>query len=85
MFYHNIEFRRWAIPLDRLILILVVVIAAAALTVWGGAGLLAGFAVNPMISIGILSIRALGAYLVFRVVSERLNNLDEDHYDNMEN
>lgn len=72
-------------PLDRLILILVVVIAAAAVTVWGGVALLAGFAVNPIIGIGILSILALGAYIVFRVVSERLNNPDEDHYDNMEN
>lgn len=72
-------------PLDRLILILVVVIAAAAVTIWGGVALLAGLAVNPMIGIGILSILTLGAYIVFRVVSERLNNPDEDHYDNMEN
>ena len=35
--------------------------------------------------IWMLSVLALGAYTVFRVVSERLNNPDEDHYDNMEN
>ncbi len=72
-------------PLEKLVLILVVVAAAAGATIWIGAALMTGFSINPMVGIGVLSILTLAAYLVFRVVSERLNSPDDDHYDNMEN
>ncbi len=72
-------------PLDRLILILVVVIAAAGVTVWGMAALFASFSLNPIAGIAVASVLALGAYIMIRVVSERMNNTDDDHYDNMEN
>ena len=72
-------------PLERLVLILVVVIAAAAVTVWGATALFASFALSPVAGAAVLSILALAAYIVFRVVSERLNSPDDDHYDNMEN
>ncbi len=73
------------IPLEKLILILVVVIGAAAVTVWGATALLAGFGFSPVAGMAMLSALTLGAYIVFRVVSERLNNKDDDYYDGMEN
>lgn len=72
-------------PLERLVLILVLVIGAAAVTVWGATALFAAFSVSPMVGAAVLSVVALAAYIVFRVVSERLNNSDDDHYDSMEN
>ena len=72
-------------PIEKLVLILVVVVTAAAITVWGGVTLLAFFSISPVLGIALLSILALVAYILFRVVSERLSNEDDDHYDSMEN
>lgn len=69
-------------PLDRLVLILVIVIAAAAATVW----LAAIIAASAMMPIGAFALipGLLVAYVVWRVVADRLGNDDDDHYDEME-
>lgn len=72
-------------PLDRLILIIVCVIAAAAATVWAAAALLASTILSPVAGLGVISVIALCAYVAWRVISDRVNNKDDDHYDRFEN
>ncbi|SFI44032.1 hypothetical protein [Jannaschia pohangensis] len=69
-------------PLDRLVLILVIVIAAAAATVWLGAVVAASVAFPA--GTFLLIPAALVAYVVFRVVADRLGNRDDDRYDKMD-
>lgn len=67
-------------PLDRLVLILVVVIAAAALTV-GVAVWAATLFELPAIALGSAIPGLLLAYVAWRVIAERLRNSEDDHYD----
>ncbi|HBZ44449.1 MAG TPA: hypothetical protein DEO85_10420 [Maritimibacter sp.] len=69
-------------PLEKFVLILVVVIAAAGLTVWVGTWIAASMQF-PLGWIAIVPI-ALLAYIAWRVLAERLNNSDDDHYDRIE-
>lgn len=69
-------------PLDRFVLIIVCVIAAAGATIWLGVMLMATFTV-PYAGVVFLP-AALVAYVLWRVLSERLGNKTEDHYDRME-
>lgn len=71
-------------PLDRLVLILVAVIAAAGLTIWIAGMLLAAFSLNPVLSIAVLLLIALVLYIVVRVINDRLSNREDDHYDRIE-
>lgn len=71
-------------PLDRLVLILVAVIAAAGLTIWIAGMLLAAFSLNPVLSIAVLLLIALVLYIVVRVIHDRLSNREDDHYDRIE-
>lgn len=69
-------------PLDRLVLIIVIVLAAAGLTVWVGAWLAASF-VTPLawlVAVPFL----LAAYILIRVISDRVSSSEDDHYDRME-
>ncbi len=70
-------------PLDKFVLILTIVIAAAGVTVWVLAMFLtavqfSGWGLLMLIPIG------LGAYIIARVVGDRLNNKDDDYYDGIE-
>lgn len=69
-------------PLDRLVLIVVCVLAAAGITVWLGVTLAAAFAL-PFGWLAILP-GALVGYVVWRVVADRLTNPEDDHYDRIE-
>lgn len=69
-------------PIERLVLILVCVIVAAALTIWVGAVLLAAWNV-PIVGFALIPV-ALIAYVVARVIGERVGNTQEDHYDRMD-
>jgi len=70
-------------PLDRLVLMLVIVVAAAGATIWLGTLLAAS---TQMSSAGWLVIVAvtLLAYVLWRVITDRLGNKDDDHYDRIE-
>lgn len=72
-------------PLDRLILIIVCVVAAAAATIWVAAVLLASTMVSPVAGLSVISVITLCAYVAWRVISDRVNNKDDDHYDRFEN
>ena len=69
-------------PLDKFVLIIVCVIAAAAATIWLVA--LGAAALNlPFGWLGIIP-AALVGYVAFRVIAERVGNAEEDHYDRMD-
>ena len=68
-------------PLEKLVLIVVIVIAAAGVTVWLAALAFAAFEV-PGAGLAFIP-AALVAYVVWRVIAERLQNAEDDHYDNI--
>jgi len=69
-------------PIDKLVLILVCVIGAAMVTVWLSSLLLVAFEIK----MGWLALipAALVAYVVVRVIGERVGNTEDDHYDKMD-
>ncbi|MEI4194635.1 hypothetical protein [Roseovarius sp. E0-M6] len=69
-------------PLDKLVLIIVCVMAAAAATVWVGTLIAASFSL-PFGWL-VLIPAALVGYVVFRIIAERVGNAEDDHYDKME-
>jgi len=69
-------------PLDKLVLIIVCVIAAAGVTVWLGTLFVA---TNQLPIAGVALIpAALVVYVVWRVVADRITNTEDDHYDHIE-
>ncbi|WP_341365992.1 hypothetical protein [Yoonia sp. BS5-3] len=72
-------------PLDKFVLIIVTVIGGAALTVYVGLALVASMQLPPLLGFGICSVIALGAYVFWRVIAERVGNEEDDHYDRFEN
>lgn len=71
-------------PLDRLVLILVIVLAAAGGTVWLAMLFLSASQISPLAAVLTALPVTLGLYVVWRVISERLSNRDDDHYDKIE-
>ncbi len=70
-------------PLDRFVLVVIAVIAAAGATVVAGA-LLKGAILAPGLGLAALVPVALLGYVLVRVVAERLRNADDDRYDRIE-
>ncbi|MBV7379192.1 hypothetical protein [Maritimibacter dapengensis] len=69
-------------PLDKFVLILVAVIAAAGLTVW--IGTLVAASLQMPAGWLVLIPAALIAYVVWRVIADRIGNSEDDHYDRIE-
>lgn len=69
-------------PLDRFVLILVVVVIAAGITVWLATMALAAFQIPGGWLVFIPA--ALVGYVVWRVIADRLNSAEDDHYDHIE-
>lgn len=70
-------------PLDKFVLILVIVLAAAALTVTLGSLFLASFTIpGPgwLIFVPVI----LVAYIALRVLIDRISNKEDSHYDRIE-
>lgn len=70
-------------PLDRLVLMLVIVVAAAGATIWLGTLLAAATQMSGAGWLVILPVTMV-AYILWRVISDRLGNKDDDHYDRIE-
>ena len=70
-------------PLDRLVLILVAVTAAAALTVWVGATVMAAAAAPGWAALAAVP-AALVVYVLWRVIAERVGSAEDDRYDRVE-
>ena len=72
-------------PLDRIMLILVCVVGAIMFGAWTFGALFAAQSVHPALTLAIILIVGFVVYVLWRLLAERLNNPDEDHYDNMDN
>ncbi|MBE0413942.1 hypothetical protein [Yoonia sp.] len=72
-------------PFNRLSLIIVCVVAAAAVTVWLFTAFFADTEILPLVGLGVTGIVALVAYVAWRLIAERLGNKDDDHYDRFKN
>ncbi len=68
-------------PLDRLVLILFIVLLAAGATIWLGAIVATSVAV-PFGALALIPVLPV-AYIVWRVVSERMRDARDDPYDKM--
>lgn len=69
-------------PLDKFVLLLVVVVAAAGITVWVASMVMTAMAV-PGAWLAFIP-AALVAYVVWRVIADRIGNDEDDHYDHIE-
>ncbi|WP_316014024.1 hypothetical protein [Roseobacter sp. HKCCA0434] len=70
-------------PLDRFVLILVAVMAAAGLTVWLGV-MLSAAAEVPALLVLLLPVLGAGAYIAIRVIRDRVTSEEDAHYDRIE-
>ena len=66
-------------PLDRLVLILVIVVAAAGATLWLAGFLMAAVQV-PFAWVAIIPL-ALAVWIGWRVIADRVTSKEDDHYD----
>ncbi len=70
-------------PLEKFVLILVIVVAAAGVTVWLGTMAAAAMQIGgPAWAMFIPAL--LVAYVVWRVIADRLGNAEDDHYDDID-
>ncbi|MEJ1992498.1 MAG: hypothetical protein P8X50_12595 [Maritimibacter sp.] len=69
-------------PLDRLVLIIIALLAGIGIVIWLGAVVVSALA-TPVGWLALLP-AALLLYILWRVISERLSNSDDDHYDRIE-
>ncbi|MBM9593044.1 hypothetical protein [Roseitranquillus sediminis] len=70
-------------PLDKFVLILVLVIVGAGITVWLGA-LLTASAYAPGIAAGSAMVILPLAYVVVRIAADRVRNREDQRYDRIE-
>ena len=70
-------------PLDKFVLILVVVIAAAGITVWLATLAMAALQLGGMTWLVFIP-AALVGYVAWRVIADRINSSEDDHYDRIE-
>ena len=70
-------------PLDKLVLIVVCVIAAAGATIWLGTLALTAMQV-PGFGWALFIPAALVGYVAWRIITDRLLNAEDDHYDRIE-
>ncbi len=68
-------------PLDKLVFIIVCVLSAAAVTVYVGVAIVASTQLPPLLGVAVLAGIALCLYIAWRVIAERVQNKDDDHYD----
>lgn len=69
-------------PIDRLVLIIVVVLGAVGVTFWLGMMILASLNV-PFLWINVI-IAFIAGYIAWRVLEDRLSNTEDDYYDKIE-
>lgn len=70
-------------PLDRLVLMLVVVVATAGATIFMVA-FIAVALTAPLLALPALILISLVGYVIWRVVADRIRSREDDHYDNID-
>lgn len=68
--------------LDKLIVIVLSALGGTAVTIWLGILILAAFAI-PFAGLALIPAAFVG-YVIYRVISERVSDPTEDHYDRMD-
>lgn len=68
--------------LDKLVLIVLCTLMGMAVTIWLGILILAAFAI-PFAGLALIPAAFVG-YVIYRVISERVGDTTEDHYDRMD-
>jgi len=71
-------------PLDRLVLILVCVAAAAGVTIWIAQLVFVAIGLSPVAALAIGAPTALVLYIAVRIIADRVGNAEDDHYDGIE-
>ncbi len=71
-------------PLERLMLILVIVLAAAGATIWIAYVVMIGAGFSPMAGLALGVPTALFAYIAWRVIAERVTDREDKHYDGID-
>ncbi|MEO0992255.1 MAG: hypothetical protein AAFX62_00460 [Pseudomonadota bacterium] len=69
--------------LDRIVLYVVVGVAVALAAVYGGLILFGALSLGP-VGLLVLIPLFLVAYVIWRIVAERLSNREDDHYEQIE-
>ena len=70
-------------PIDRFVLILVCVLAAAGITVWLGAMIVSAFALPGLALVSAVPL-GLVLFLVWRVIADRRRSAEDDRYDRID-
>ena len=70
-------------PLDKFVLILVCVIGAAGVTIWIGVLASAAWQMPAIFPVAMIP-AGLILFIGWRVIADRLNDPDDDHYDRIE-
>lgn len=70
-------------PLDRLVMMLVVVVATAGVTIFMVAFVAAAL-MSPLLGLPALILISLVGYVIWRVVADRIRSREDDHYDNID-
>lgn len=70
-------------PLDKLVLIIVIVCAAMLAALWLGSLAFAVLQIGGGLWLALIP-AALVGYIVWRVIADRLGNAEDDHYDRIE-
>lgn len=70
-------------PLDRFVLILVLVVVAAGFTVWLASAVFTALQVSAAGWFALVPALLVG-YVVWRVIADRLGSKEDDHYDQIE-
>lgn len=70
-------------PLDRFVLYVVIGAAAVAALVYGALLVFGAVHVGPLMLIALVPV-GLVAYIVWRVIADRLASREDDHYDRIE-
>ncbi|MEO0357562.1 MAG: hypothetical protein AAF386_04575 [Pseudomonadota bacterium] len=69
--------------LDRIVLIVTIVFFGLVALAYAGGLLTILFSLHPVLGAAFLAILALVIYVIARVIQERVNSPDDDHYDGM--
>ena len=69
--------------IDKLVLIVGIVFIAATALLWVTGVLATTFSLHPLLGLVALALIGLAAYIMGRIILDRLNSREDDYYDRM--
>jgi len=70
--------------IDRIVLIIVCAVALVVGALWLGGMLFVTATIHPLLAVLLLLVAALAGYILIRVITDRTNSAEDDHYDKMD-